>query len=275
MQECSARALFWHCMRTAYGMQASLRKPRLKRASTTSTIVPPAPSPPAPVRVSPTPQPWAQAASGTAEDFAAVLTALGTAEEETGGGGSGGGGGSIRGSPSPVAVAGRSRPIMAADVVAMLVREAPLPLHVVGMPLNDGGGGGGADARAGAGGKAAASPPRPLPHGLSHFEHVLRSSLSGVLSASGGCAPRLWEVGTDGEPSAVELEVLRAAEHARRDKEAERRRQAVSRARMRQKSAVTIQAAQRGRLERQAVVARRTFVLDDNVAHSTFVDPQR
>ena len=346
-------------------MQASLRKPRLKRTATgsispvPSAIDPPAPSSPSgPAPVSPASQLRGLAASGTAEDFAAVLSALGTAEEETGG--SSGGGDGIGGGNSPslerFAVAGRSRPVMTADLVSMLVREAPLPLRVVGMQLDDSDGGAGAGARGrnvvelqqhrlrplgrpGGGGAsgaapgatearpaqisislpaddrsrldlagssshfaplprlneggacavaaaavgcctqapaaasavpptglaaarsaaeeepAAASPGRAWPHGLSS---LFETTLSGALGASfGGCRPRLWEDGADSEPSADELEAVRAAERARRDKEAERRRRAVTRARTRENGAVTIQAAQRGRLERHAVAARR------------------
>ena len=328
----------------------------------TPDIDPPAPSPPGPASVSPASQLRSQAASGTAEDFAAVLTALGTAEEETGGGGGGGGGNGGRGPPSPerFAVAGRSRPVMTADLVSMLVREAPLPLHVVGMQLDDSDGGAGAGARGknvvelqqhrfrplappGGGGAsgaapgatearpaqisislpaedrsrldlagssshfaplprlneggacavaaaavgcctqapaaasavpppqhptglaaarsaaeeepAAASPGRAWPHGLSS---LFETTLSGALGASfEGRRSRLWEDEADSEPSADELEAVRAAERARRDNEAERRRRAVTRARTRENGAVTIQAAQRGRLERHAVAARR------------------
>ena len=89
-----------------------------------SVIDTPAPSSPRPARVSPALLLGSQAASGTAEDFAAVLSALGTMEEEEtggggGGGGSDGGGSGGEGSPSPerFAVAGRSRPVIAADLV--------------------------------------------------------------------------------------------------------------------------------------------------------------
>ena len=349
-------------------MQASLRKPRLKRTATgsispvPSAIDPPAPSSPSgPAPVSPASQLRGLAASGTAEDFAAVLSALGTAEEETGGGSGGGDG--IGGGNSPslerFAVAGRSRPVMTADLVSMLVREAPLPLRIVGMPLDNsdeggcgagapgknvvelqqrrlrplghtGGGGasGGGASGAAAGAtkprpaqislpaedpsrlalagssshfaplprlnevgappplpplspspppppppppqhptgvaaaycaaeEAAASPPPASPHGLSS---LFETTLSGALGASQGGRwgpARLWEVGADSEPSADELEALRAADRARRDTEAERRRRAVTRARTREKGAVTIQAAQRGKLERRAAAARR------------------
>ena len=71
-----------------------------------SVIDTPAPSSPRPARVSPALLLGSQAASGTAEDFAAVLSALGTVEEEETGGGGGGGGGSDGGGLGGVGGAG-------------------------------------------------------------------------------------------------------------------------------------------------------------------------